>query len=408
MSNKKLIAPLVLLGLAGTGVIVAVAMSPGKAKARARLPRRPKKTTRIKLPPGWAAALRRHVSDEELEDLRAALRAHIAAGKPITQAALLMFAGIHLDPGTLQAIQDDLQGVRPPAEAEAQGVIIQAPATPPTTPPEPPAPAAGDAAAAEVVDVETSTPGTEQGVLVEAPDESPDEPPEPPAPEEVTFTEEEAEVVEAEPPRLGAREAAERMYIYAAEMIRAGRASELGTRAAPNSNVRALQKAMRLIADEGIYGTQTRARGKELLGRDFPTRTRKQPTQSLAPTPPPPTEEAPIVPADRDEKQTLVDLAREHGISPSQAFAWEQLNTATLDAQGSRALTQKEAAAVLLKYVRAIGDVGRSARLGYRGHPNVIVQTAQTGMGGLTPDGIYGGATRRRGKQLTGAPFPPR
>ena len=72
------------------------------------------------------------------------------------------------------------------------------------------------------------------------------------------------------------------------------------------------------------------------------------------------------------------------------------------------AQTPEQAAIALYDYVSALKKAGLTKQLGSKGAPNATVQAAQTAMGGLTPDGIYGPATRTRGKQLTGKTFPPR
>lgn len=68
----------------------------------------------------------------------------------------------------------------------------------------------------------------------------------------------------------------------------------------------------------------------------------------------------------------------------------------------------QQAARDLLAYVQASTGGDRGSKLGYKGRPNAFVQAAQTDMGGLTADGIYGPDTRARGKALLGKSFPPR
>lgn len=67
-----------------------------------------------------------------------------------------------------------------------------------------------------------------------------------------------------------------------------------------------------------------------------------------------------------------------------------------------------QAARDLLAYVNAAAGSQRATLLGYKGHPNAFVQSAQSDMGGIAADGIYGPATRARGKALIGKAFPPR
>jgi len=175
---------------------------------------------------------------------------------------------------------------------------------------------------------------------------------------------------------LKPREAAERLYAFASMKLQSGQGADLGVKGNPSATVQAFQKAMRRITADGFYGPETRARGKELLGRDFPIRRRVAPSQQLPPEPPPP----PAPPAPAPPSPTTP--------SPAQ--------------------TQRAAAESLLAYVQALGTRGRAKALGYRAHPNATVRDAQRAMGELTADGIYGPATRRRGKALTGKTFPPR
>ena len=65
--------------------------------------------------------------------------------------------------------------------------------------------------------------------------------------------------------------AAQELLAYVKPILSAKRGSELGTKGAPNSFVKAAQLDMGLEPD-GIYGPDTRARGKQLLGVTFPAR----------------------------------------------------------------------------------------------------------------------------------------
>lgn len=67
-------------------------------------------------------------------------------------------------------------------------------------------------------------------------------------------------------------QAAQALWQYATEVIRAGHGSTLGTKDRPNTFVRAAQADMRKLDADGVYGDKTRARGKELLGKPFPDR----------------------------------------------------------------------------------------------------------------------------------------
>lgn len=66
------------------------------------------------------------------------------------------------------------------------------------------------------------------------------------------------------------------------------------------------------------------------------------------------------------------------------------------------------AAAQLYDYVSAVLKAKKGSTLGTKGAPNATVLAAQRDMGGIVADGIYGLATRTRGKQLIGKTFPPR
>jgi hypothetical protein len=68
----------------------------------------------------------------------------------------------------------------------------------------------------------------------------------------------------------------------------------------------------------------------------------------------------------------------------------------------------KAAAQSLYDYVSAAIKAGRGATLGTKSSPNAVVRDAQQDMGELVADGIYGPATRTRGKALLGRTFPAR
>ncbi len=191
-----------------------------------------------------------------------------------------------------------------------------------------------------------------------------------PKPDDFTITVHDAVLIEdrtpdpkPEPKALTKHEAALELYSYVVKAIGDGLSSFLGDRTSANATVKRYQLAMGKIAADGIYGDKTRARGKELLGREFPARktaTAPKPAPSPAPTPKP----APTPPPDQ---RTPVQAARD-----------------------------------LLGHVRAHGDLGTKAR------PSQPVMSAQRDMGELTTDGVYGPKTRARGKQLIGETFPPR
>lgn len=75
------------------------------------------------------------------------------------------------------------------------------------------------------------------------------------------------------------------------------------------------------------------------------------------------------------------------------------------DQEGTR--EPKQAARDLYNYVQKTIANKQSGLLGSKGRPNPFVRDAQRDMG-LKPDGIYGPATRTRGKQLLQKSFPPR
>jgi hypothetical protein len=187
--------------------------------------------------------------------------------------------------------------------------------------------------------------------------------------------------------RIRPKKYAEQLYVYASRMIRAGKASKLGTKANPNPEVKRMQGGMRRLTKDGIYGPATRKRGKELIGKSFPIRrsvkpAEREPFKAPAPLPavtaPPPIEREPEYEAPPEPEPA--PLAR----------------------------APKRAALDLLSYARSIGKSGRAAAFGYKNNPNETVEDAQRDMGGLVADGIYGPNTRRRGRTLTGQSFPAR
>lgn len=176
---------------------------------------------------------------------------------------------------------------------------------------------------------------------------------------------------DASAPSLSPRAAAQRLYDYARAKVRAGKASELGSKAKRNGTIKAYQAAMGKISADGIYGPKTRARGKELLGRAFPARVSK-PKRAA---PPPETELAPIV----------------------------------VNEEAPELRSPKEAAQELFDYAKSAPKVkGRGAWFGTANAPSSTVEAAQRDMGGLKADGIYGPKTRKRGRALLGRVFPAR
>lgn len=65
--------------------------------------------------------------------------------------------------------------------------------------------------------------------------------------------------------------AAQELLAYVTPILKAKRGAELGTKGTPNSFVKAAQVDMG-VSPDGIYGPETRTRGKQLLGVTFPAR----------------------------------------------------------------------------------------------------------------------------------------
>lgn len=188
------------------------------------------------------------------------------------------------------------------------------------------------------------------------------------------------------------KDAARELLSYVSPLIRSGRADALGSKEAPNTIVQALQTDMRKLTADGIYGAKTAARGKELMGVEFPARAatrRVVPKQA-----PPPLAAAPkpkaATPAPAPLPPALAELKPPPPPPPPDVPVSEH--------------SPKEAAEALLLYVTGPGPID----WGNKGKPNTIIRDAQKSMGKLTADGIYGPKTRDRGKQLTGKSFPAR
>jgi len=212
--------------------------------------------------------------------------------------------------------------------------------------------------------------------------------PEPKTKKTKTKTEPEPEP-EPDKPEMTPKQAADKLYRYAGDLIRRGRSTRLGTTGKPNREVKRLQGFMKKLKEDGQYGPKTRARGKELLGKDFPVRKRvaKDPLEppipprtppDAPPAPPPPAPE-PGDPLPKQEKDEL------------------------------KARSPQKAAEELRIYVKgAPKKRGRARALGFKNNPSMMVMDAQQDMGKLKKDGIYGNKTRARGKELTGQSFPRR
>ncbi len=80
----------------------------------------------------------------------------------------------------------------------------------------------------------------------------------------------------AAPPAPGSSrdpaQAARELYAHADKLTKSGRSGELGNAARPSSFVRDAQTDMGGVRPDGIYGPDTRARGRALIGKTFPVR----------------------------------------------------------------------------------------------------------------------------------------
>lgn len=194
------------------------------------------------------------------------------------------------------------------------------------------------------------------------------------------------------------KSAAERLYAYVSREIREGRSSNLGTKGHPNAQVRQGQKDMGNVKDDGIYGPKTAARGKELTGKPWPRRqeerskpSKPQPVPSLPPPPLPPGPAPTLAPPAPPEPVPVRQEAPVVVPSPQRS---------PVDA--ASALYTYAVRAAKLPYAQA------SAAFGTGSAPNPTVREAQSDMGELLADGIYGPVTRKRGAVLIGKTFPAR
>lgn len=92
------------------------------------------------------------------------------------------------------------------------------------------------------------------------------------------------------------------------------------------------------------------------------------------------------------------------------ASTWTKIKARAVKAKAERspALRPREAAEKLYSYVTARIRSGQARTLGDKANPNVQVREYQRAMGKIATDGIYGPATRKRGKELTGKEWPAR
>lgn len=184
----------------------------------------------------------------------------------------------------------------------------------------------------------------------------------------------------------GPKDAARELLSYVAPLIRSNNLDALGSKEAPNTIIRAMQSDMRKVIADGVYGPKTQARGKELLGVEFPARAggkrivpkQAQPSAAAKPKPPAP---APLPPALAELKPPAAPPSLDVPVSEH---------------------SPKEAAEALWLYLN-----GPNPDRGHKGNPSEIVRAAQRDMaGGLKADGMYGPKTAARAQQLTGKAFP--
>ena len=116
--------------------------------------------------------------------------------------------------------------------------------------------------------VTSSSPSSSNGKAIAAPKVPP-----------ITVRAESGNVVTLKPAAAPTPSAAKRtdktaaleLLAYVTPILKAKRGAELGTKNAPNSFVKAAQVDMGVTPD-GIYGPETRTRGKQLIGSTFPAR----------------------------------------------------------------------------------------------------------------------------------------
>lgn len=91
-------------GIAGAALLVAAGVLAIAAARRAASP---------PMAPGVPASveriIRRHVSGNDFEGFAGAVRKHVAAGHPLTRAALGMLAAVWFEPPAVAAIKRDLK-----------------------------------------------------------------------------------------------------------------------------------------------------------------------------------------------------------------------------------------------------------------------------------------------------------
>ena len=205
----------------------------------------------------------------------------------------------------------------------------------------------------------------------------------------------------ASPVQRSAPDAAKALYAYITPLIRAGKTgTELGTTDQPNNFIANAQRDMRIVRSDGIYGPKTAARGKELLGREFPARSstkkRVQPAPQQVDIGPAVIKEATISPL-----EAVTKMPPEPGPAappPPAAPAAPPPPSVQVNEHAPQ-----EAAAALYALV-----THKPVDWGSKQKPNELIRGAQADMGGLVSDGIYGPKTRDRGTKLLGKSFPAR
>lgn len=199
------------------------------------------------------------------------------------------------------------------------------------------------------------------------------------------------------------KQAAQQLYTYVVPLVKAGNLAELGSKTKPNNFVANCQRDMRLIESDGIYGPKTAARGKELLGREFPARSPVKKRVSTSATLPPNWKVEPPGALTAVPEATIpVDppAGPLPQLWPGAAKVLEQMPPAP----SSTKRAPKDAAAAL--YALVTQDSFQD--WGSRAHPNTLIAAAQRDMGSVTADGVYGPKTAARAAALLGRAMPAR
>jgi hypothetical protein len=221
--------------------------------------------------------------------------------------------------------------------------------------------------------------------------------------------------------------AAQALFEYVTAAIAAGRGATLGTKSEPNAIVRDAQADMDNIDVDGVYGPATRTRGKELLGKTFPPRPSSSSSSSTPattatapvlnaepvrleepPAPAPPAAAKPKPKAKPPASSPRPAPAPQPAPPPAAAAKPKAKAPASSPQPAAATRSPQDAAQALFDYVTAAIAAGRARTLGNKSEPNAIVRDAQADMGELVADGIYGPASRARGKALLGRNFPAR